>query len=159
MPTPTKGPRVGSNPTHERMLMGQLASQLFEHGSITTTVTKAKRMRPLAERMITFGKRGDMHARRRVLRTIRDKSIVHKLFTEIAPSMAERPGGYTRIVKIGNRKGDQAPMAVISLVQEPLAKKDTVREAEAATQRAVKEADAAEAAADDAAEATEGDAK
>lgn len=159
MPTPTKGPRVGSNPTHERMLMGQLASQLFEHGSITTTVTKAKRMRPLAERMITFGKRGDMHARRRVLRTIRDKSVVHKLFTEIAPSMAERPGGYTRIVKIGNRKGDQAPMAVISLVQEPLAKKDTVREAEAATQRAVKEADAAEAAADDAAEATEGDAK
>lgn len=159
MPTPTKGPRVGSNPTHERMLMGQLASQLFEHGSITTTVTKAKRMRPLAERMITFGKRGDMHARRRVLRTIRDKSIVHKLFTEIAPSMAERPGGYTRIVKIGNRKGDQAPMAVISLVQEPLAKKDTVREAEAAAQRAVKEADAAAASADDAAEATEDDAK
>lgn len=139
MPTPTKGPRVGSSPTHERMIMGQLASQLFEHRSITTTVTKAKRMQPVAERMITFAKRGDLHARRQVMRVIKDKSVVHELFTEIAPKMAERQGGYTRITKIGNRRGDQAPMAVIELVLEPIQRKETVAEAEAATKRAVKE--------------------
>lgn len=154
MPKPTKGPRLGSTPTHERMILGQLATQLFEHGTITTTVTKAKRMRPLAERMITFAKRGDLHARRRVMRVIKDKSVVHELFTEIAPMMAERPGGYTRITKIGNRKGDQAPMAVISLVDEPMAKKDTIAEAEAATKRAAADAaPAADAPAADAADA------
>lgn len=144
MPAPTKGPRLGSNPTHQKMILGQLASQLFEHGSITTTVTKAKRMRPLAERMITFAKRGDLHARRRVMRVIKDKSVVHELFTEIAPTMAERPGGYTRITKIGNRKGDQAPMAVIELVTEPMAPRATIAEAEAATKRAAADAKKAE---------------
>lgn len=140
MPAPTKGPRLGSTPTHQKMILAQLASQLFEHGSITTTVTKAKRMRPLAERMITFAKRGDLHARRRVMRVIKDKSVVHELFTEIAPTMAQRPGGYTRITKIGNRKGDQAPMAVIELVTEPIAARATVTEAEAATKRAAADA-------------------
>jgi large subunit ribosomal protein L17 len=136
MPTPTKGPRLGGGPAHERLMLANLATQLFTHRSITTTETKAKRMAPLAERMITFAKRGDLAARRRVLTTITDKSVVHELFTEIAPAMAERQGGYTRITKVGNRKGDNAPMAVIELVLEPLsAKQATVREAEAATKR------------------------
>ena len=139
MPTPTKGPRLGGGPAHERLLLANLATQLFEHRSITTTHAKAKRMRPLAERMITFAKRGDLASRRRVLTVVRDKGVVHELFTEIAPVMAERQGGYTRITKIGNRKGDNAPMAVIELVMEPLtAKQATVREAEAATKRAAK---------------------
>jgi large subunit ribosomal protein L17 len=139
MPTPTKGPRLGGGPAHERLLLANLATQLFEHRSITTTHAKAKRVRPLAERMITFAKRGDLASRRRVLATVRDKGVVHELFTEIAPVMAERQGGYTRITKIGNRKGDNAPMAVIELVMEPLtAKQATVREAEAATKRAAK---------------------
>jgi len=137
MPTPTKGPRLGGGPAHERLLLANLATQLFEHHSITTTEAKAKRVRPLAERLITFAKRGDLAARRRVLTVVRDKSVVHELFTEIAPAMAERNGGYTRITKIGNRKGDNAPMAVIELVLEPVsAKQATVREAEAATKRA-----------------------
>jgi large subunit ribosomal protein L17 len=141
MPTPTKGPRLGGGPAHERLLLANLATQLFAHRRITTTQAKAKRVRPLAERLITFAKRGDLAARRRVLTVVRDKGVVHELFTEIAPAMAERQGGYTRIIKIGNRKGDNAPMAVIELVLEPLtAKKATVREAEAATRRAVKEA-------------------
>lgn len=141
MPTPTKGPRLGGGPAHERLLLANLATQLFEHRSITTTEAKAKRVRPLAERLITFAKRGDLAARRRVLTVVRDKSVVHELFTEIAPVMAERQGGYTRITKIGNRKGDNAPMAVIELVLEPLtAKQATVREAEAATKRAAKKA-------------------
>ena len=136
MPTPTKGPRLGGGPAHERLLLANLATQLFAHRRITTTETKAKRMRPLAERLITFAKRGDLAARRRVMTVVRDKGVVHELFTEIAPVMAERQGGYTRITKIGNRKGDNAPMAVIELVLEPLsAKKATVREAEAATRR------------------------
>ena len=136
MPTPTKGPRLGGGPAHERLMLANLATQLFTHRSITTTETKAKRMAPLAERMITFAKRGDLAARRRVLTTITDKSVVHELFTEIAPAMAERQGGYTRITKVGNRKGDNAPMAVIELVLEPLsARQATVREAEAATKR------------------------
>ncbi len=140
MPTPTKGPRLGGGPAHERLLLSNLATQLFEHRSITTTEAKAKRVRPLAERLITFAKRGDLAARRRVLTVVRDTSVVHFLFTEIAPAMAERQGGYTRITKIGNRKGDNAPMAVIELVMEPVtAKKATVKEAEAATKRAVKE--------------------
>ena len=136
MPTPTKGPRLGGGPAHERLLLANLATQLFTHRSITTTETKAKRMAPLVERMITFAKRGDLASRRRVLTVIRDKGVVHELFTDIAPVMAERQGGYTRITKVGNRKGDNAPMAVIELVLEPLtAAQATVREAEAATRR------------------------
>ena len=161
MPTPTKGPRLGGGPAHERLILANLASSLFEHDSITTTEAKAKRLRPLAERLITFAKRGDLHSRRRVLAVVSDKGVVHRLFTEIAPDMAERPGGYTRITKIGARKGDNAPMAVIELVREPLAKKATVKEAEAATKRAAKDAakkvEAAKAEADEseADEATE----
>ncbi|WP_286966443.1 MULTISPECIES: 50S ribosomal protein L17 [Arsenicicoccus] len=139
MPTPTKGPRLGGGPAHERLMLANLATSLFEHDKITTTEAKAKRLRPLAERMITFAKRGDLHARRRVLTVVRDKGVVHRLFVEIAPDMAERQGGYTRITKIGARKGDNAPMAVIELVREPVAKKATVKEAEAATKRASKD--------------------
>ena len=160
MPTPTKGPRLGGGPAHERLILANLATSLFENDQITTTEAKAKRLRPLAERMVTFAKRGDLHARRRVLTVVRDKGVVHRLFTEIAPDMAERPGGYTRITKIGNRKGDNAPMAVIELVREPLSpKKATVAEAEAATRRSAKdaavatEAPAGETAVDDNAEA------
>ena len=120
MPRPAKGPRLGSGPAHERLLLGQLASQLFEHRSIQTTEAKARRLRPVAERLVTFAKRGDLHARRRVMRTIGNKTVVHELFTEIAPLVAERQGGYTRIVKTGYRKGDNAPMAVIELVLEPV---------------------------------------
>ena len=120
MPKPTKGPRLGGGPAHERLMLANLATALFTHKRITTTETKAKRLRPLAERLVTFAKRGDLHARRRVMTTIRDKSAVHELFTEIAPLMAEREGGYTRIVKTGYRKGDNAPMAVIELVLEPV---------------------------------------
>jgi large subunit ribosomal protein L17 len=157
MPTPTKGPRLGGGPAHERLILANLATSLFEHDSITTTEAKAKRLRPLAERLVTFAKRGDLHARRRVLSVVSDKSVVHRLFTEIAPDMAERNGGYTRITKIGARKGDNAPMAVIELVREPLAKKATVKEAEAATKRSAKQAEAKESAA--ATKAAEDDAK
>ncbi len=118
MPTPTKGPRLGSGPAHERHLMANLATSLFEHGRIRTTQAKAKRLRPMAEHLITFAKRGDLHARRQVLKVVRDKGVVHTLFTEIGPRYASRPGGYTRITKIGPRKGDNAPMAVIELVEE-----------------------------------------
>jgi len=120
MPKPTKGPRLGGGPAHERLMLANLAAALFTHKSITTTETKAKRVRPLAERLVTFAKRGDLHARRRVLSVIGDKEVVHTLFTEIAPLVADRPGGYTRITKVGNRKGDNAPMAVIELVLEPV---------------------------------------
>ena len=123
MPKPTKGPRLGGGPAHERLLLANLAAALFTHKSIKTTETKAKRLRPIAERLITFAKRGDLHARRRVLAVIGDKSVVHELFTEIAPLMAEREGGYTRITKIGYRKGDNAPMAQIELVLEPVVKR------------------------------------
>ena len=145
MPTPTKGPRLGGGPAHERLILANLATSLFEHDSITTTEAKAKRLRPLAERLVTFAKRGDLHARRRVMTVVRDKGVVHRLFVEVAPDMAERQGGYTRITKIGARKGDNAPMAVIELVREPVAKKATVKEAEGATKRAAKESKAAEA--------------
>ncbi len=118
MPKPTKGPRLGGTPTHQRIILNNLASQLFEHGKITTTETKAKRVQPLAETLITKAKRGDLHARRLVLARIGNKSVVHTLFTEIAPSFADRDGGYTRITKIGNRAGDNAPMAVIEIVTE-----------------------------------------
>jgi large subunit ribosomal protein L17 len=137
MPTPTKGPRLGGGPAHERLMLANLATALFEHGKITTTEAKAKRLRPLAERLITFAKRGDLHARRRVLTVVRDKSVVHTLFTEIGPNYAGRQGGYTRITKIGPRKGDNAPMAVIELV-EPMAEQ-VVAEATGATKRAAKE--------------------
>src|SRR4051794_30556539 len=147
MPTPTKGPRVGGGPAHERLILANLATSLFEHDKITTTEAKAKRLRPLAERLITFAKRGDLHARRRVLTVVRDKVVVHRLFAEIAPDMAAREGGYTRITKIGARKGDNAPMVVIELVREPLsAKKATVKEAEAATRRAAKQSESKQAA-------------
>ena len=137
MPTPTKGPRLGGGPAHQRLILANLATSLFEHDRITTTEAKAKRLRPYAERLITFAKRGDLHARRRVMTMIRDKSVVHRLFTEIAPDVAERPGGYTRNTKIAPRKGDNAPMAVIELVREPYsAKQATVKEAQAATKRA-----------------------
>ncbi|MFC6237207.1 50S ribosomal protein L17 [Longivirga aurantiaca] len=145
MPTPTKGARLGGSPAHERLMLANLATALFEHGKITTTEAKAKRLRPLAERLITHAKRGDLHARRRVLAVIRDKGVVHELFAEIGPRYATRPGGYTRITKIGPRKGDNAPMAVIELV-EPLAEA-VVAEATGATKRAAKEKAAAPAAA------------
>jgi len=137
MPTPTKGPRLGGGPAHERLILANLATNLFEHKRITTTEAKAKRVRPLAERLITFAKRGDLASRRRALTVVRDKGVVHVLFTEIGPAMAERHGGYTRITKIGPRKGDNAPMAVIELILEPVSPKQaTVREAEKATEKA-----------------------
>lgn len=144
MPTPSKGPRLASTPAHERLMMANLVTSLFEHGAITTTTARAKRMRPLAERMITFAKRGDLHARRRVMTVVRDKSVVHTLFAEIGPRFADRPGGYTRITKIGPRKGDNAPMAVIELVEEAMPAA-AVAEASAATRRAAKDAAASTA--------------
>ena len=153
MPTPTKGPRLGGSPAHERLILANLATALFEHRRITTTETKAKRLRPLAERLITFAKRGDLHARRRVLTVVKDKGVVHALFTEIAPAVADRQGGYTRITKIGPRKGDNAPMAVIELVLEPLSPKQAVvKEATKATEKAAskKAAPAAEKPVEDA---------
>ena len=139
MPTPTKGPRLGGGPAHERLLLANLATALFEHDRITTTEAKAKRLRPLAERLITFAKRGDLHARRRVMTVVRDKGVVHRLFTEIGPRYENRPGGYTRITKVGPRKGDNAPMAVIELVEALTVAQAATGEAEAATKRAVKE--------------------
>jgi len=137
MPTPTKGPRLGGSPAHERLILANLATALFEHKRITTTETKAKRLRPLAERLITFAKRGDLHSRRRVLTVVKDKGVVHALFTEIAPAVADRQGGYTRITKVGPRKGDNAPMAVIELVLEPLSPKQAVvKEATKAAEKA-----------------------
>ncbi len=123
MPKPTKGPRLGGGPAHERLLLANLAAALFTHKSIKTTETKAKRLRPLAERLITFAKRGDLHSRRRVISVISDRTVVHELFTQIAPLVADREGGYTRITKLGFRKGDNAPMAQIELVLEPVVAK------------------------------------
>ncbi len=120
MPTPAKGARLGGSPAHERIILSNLATQLFEHRRIITTEAKARRLRPVAEKLITKAKRGDIHARRQVLTTVRDKGVVHELFTEIAPSFADREGGYTRITKVGPRKGDNAPMAMIELVTESL---------------------------------------
>ncbi|CAM05966.1 large subunit ribosomal protein L17 [Saccharopolyspora erythraea NRRL 2338] len=128
MPTPTKGARLGGSPSHERLMLANLATSLFEHGKITTTEAKAKRLRPLAERLITKAKKGDLHNRREVMKTIRDKDVVHKLFAEIGPHFADRNGGYTRIVKAMPRRGDNAKMAVIALVTE----KTVTAEAEAA---------------------------
>ena len=132
MPTPTKGPRLGGSPSHERLMLANLATSLFEHGRITTTETKAKRLRPLAEKLVTMAKRGDLHARRQVMTTIRDKDVVHTLFAEIGPRFANRPGGYTRITKVGPRKGDNAPMAVIELVEALTVAQQAVGEAERA---------------------------
>ena len=139
MPTPTKGHRLGGSPAHERHILANLATALFQHGRIITTEAKARRLRPVAERLITFAKRGDLHARRHVLTVVTDKGVVHQLFTEIAPEFSERDGGYTRITKIGPRKGDNAAMAVIELVRgEPVAAKP---------RRRARRADAAPAAA------------
>ena len=118
MPQPKKGPRLGAGPGHQRLMLGTLAAQLFEHGRIRTTEAKAKALRPMAEHLITFAKRGDVHARRQVLRTVPDRDVVHKLFSEIAPRFSERSGGYTRILKLGQRPGDGAPMAMIELLPE-----------------------------------------
>lgn len=178
MPTPTKGARLGGSPAHQRLILANLATSLFEHGRITTTEAKARRLRPFAERLITKAKAGDLHNRRLVLRTIRDKGIVHNLFEEIGPRYAERPGGYTRITKIGPRKGDNAPMAVIELVLEDYAAKvkpvkaapaaaakvDTVVETDGADEAAFEETDGgtqgkypdSHALLEDAAEAPEG---
>ena len=130
MPKPTKGPRLGGSPAHERIILDNLASQLFEHGRITTTETRAKRVQPLAEKLITKAKRGDLHARRLAATHIRDKGVLHILFTEIAEAVAEREGGYTRITKVGNRKGDNAPMAVIEVVTEAVTAKPKKAKAE-----------------------------
>ncbi len=156
MPTPTKGPRIGGGPAHERLILANLATALFEHDQITTTQAKAKRLRPLAERLITFAKRGDLSARRKVMTVVKDKGVVHRLFVEIAPDVADRPGGYTRITKIAPRKGDNAPMCVIELVREPLdakPKRAVVAEAEAAAKRSAKDEEAAAAPAEEATEA------
>jgi large subunit ribosomal protein L17 len=146
MPTPTKGPRLGGSPAHQKLILANLATSLFEHGKITTTEARARRLRPVAEKLITFAKRGDLHARRQVLTVVRDKSVVHTLFTEIGPSFAERPGGYTRITKLGPRKGDAAPMAVIELVSEETGVSRTRRRA--------RRADASETAASETTAAT-----
>jgi large subunit ribosomal protein L17 len=138
MPTPTKGARMGGSAAHQKHILANLATALFEHGRITTTEARARRLRPYAEKLITFAKRGDMHARRQVLTVVADKGVVHTLFTEIGPGFAERHGGYTRITKIGPRKGDAAPMAVIELVSEPV---------EAKPRRRSRRAEATEAAA------------
>ncbi len=159
MPKPSKGPRLASSPAHERLMLANMATSLFANGRITTTLPKAKRLRPLAERLITFAKRGDLPARRRVMRVIRDKSVVHILFTQIAEQMQQREGGYTRITKIAPRRGDNSPQAVIELVTEPLsAKKAVVKAAESAAKVAAKDDNAEVAAATDAAVA-EGAAK
>src|ERR1700761_4909901 len=167
MPTPTKGPRLGGSSAHQRHILSNLATALFEHGRITTTEAKARRLRPVAERLITFAKRGDLHARRQVLTVVTDKANVHSLFTEIGPGFAERHGGYTRITKIGPRKGDNAPMAVIELVRDEVSSRPRRRpgrrprqetpattEAPAAADTAAETAPA-ETAADTAAEAPE----
>jgi large subunit ribosomal protein L17 len=155
MPTPAKGPRLGGGAAHERLMLANLSAALFEHKRITTTVTKAKRLKPYAERLVTFAKRGDLASRRRVLGLISNKGIVHELFTDIAQAVENREGGYTRITKIGNRKGDNAPMAVIELVLEPVsAKQAVVAEATSAAKRDADKKEAA-AAAPAAAEAPE----
>ena len=155
MPKPKKGPRLGGSPAHQRLMLSNLATALFEHGRITTTETRARLLRPVAEKLITKAKRGDLHNRREVLKTIHDKSVVHTLFTEIAPTFAERPGGYTRITKVGPRKGDNAPMAVIELVTEaysPKAPSTKKTEAAAAPAPAAAEAEVEETEATTAAE-------
>lgn len=159
MPKPTKGARLGGGPAHQRLMLNQMASQLFEHKRIQTTETKAKRLQPVAERLVTFAKRGDLHARRRVMRQILDKSVVHELFTEIAPLVENREGGYTRIIKTGFRKGDNAPLAVIELVLEPVTPKPKAQKAAAAEAPAeepqAEETEAVEETAEESADAAE----
>ncbi|MGO1973758.1 MAG: 50S ribosomal protein L17, sunset domain variant [Propionibacteriaceae bacterium] len=146
MPQPTKGARLGGSSAHERLILSNLATQLFENGRIVTTETKAKRLRPVAERLITKAKRGDLHARRQVMATVRDKSVVHELFTEIAPALADREGGYTRITKVGPRKGDNAPMAVIEIVTESVEEgRNNRAKGSAAAKKAAKSASGAKA--------------
>jgi large subunit ribosomal protein L17 len=154
MPQPTKGPRFGGSAAHQKLILANLATALFEHGRITTTEAKARRVRPLAEKLITKAKKGDLHNRRLVARTIRDKGVVHELFTEIAPRFENRPGGYTRITKIGPRKGDNAPMAVIELVQEQLSGAPATTQAAPAAEEAPAAAPAEETEAPATAEAT-----
>jgi large subunit ribosomal protein L17 len=144
MPTPKKGARLGGGPAHQKLILSNLATSLFEHGRITTTEAKARVLRPYAERLITKAKKGDLHNRRQVLRVIRDKGVVHALFEDIAPRYAERPGGYTRITKLGPRKGDNAPMAVIELVTEEYVAKPKARKEQAAATPAEETAPAAE---------------
>jgi large subunit ribosomal protein L17 len=145
MPTPTKGPRLGGSPAHEKLLLANLATELFRHGKIKTTETKAKRLRPLAEQLITKAKRGDLHARRRVLGVVKDKDVVYALFEQIAPRYTNRPGGYTRITKTGPRKGDAAPMAVIELVEELQVAATTAPAKKTAARKAVAQQDKVEA--------------
>jgi large subunit ribosomal protein L17 len=152
MPTPKKGARLGGSPAHQKAILANLATSLFEHGRITTTEAKARMLRPYAERLITKAKKGDLHNRRQVLRVVRDKGVVHALFEEIGPRFAERPGGYTRITKLGPRKGDNAPMAVIELVTEDFVAKPKATRTE---QVAPAAAPAAEAPAEETTEATE----
>jgi large subunit ribosomal protein L17 len=154
MPTPKKGARLGGSPAHQKLILSNLATQLFEHGRITTTEAKARVLRPVAEKLITKAKKGDLHNRREVLKTIRDKGVVHKLFTEIAETFTERPGGYTRITKIGPRKGDNAPMAVIELVTEAYQPKPAASKAKKAEAAPAAPA-AEEAPAEETTEATE----
>jgi len=146
MPTPTKGPRLGGSPAHERLLLANLATALFQHGRITT---KAKRLRPLAERLVTFAKKGDLHSRRQVLTVVKDKDVVYSLFDEIGPRYATRPGGYTRIIKTGPRKGDNAPMAIIELVEELQVATTPVKAAKATPRKAAKAEAVAALAGDD----------
>ncbi|MET7637517.1 50S ribosomal protein L17 [Streptomyces sp. NPDC005438] len=140
MPKPTKGARMGGSASHQKAMLSNLATALFEHGRITTTEARARRLRPVAERLITKAKKGDLHNRRQVMRSVKDKGVVHTLFTEIGPRYENRPGGYTRITKIGNRRGDNAPMAVIELVEALTVQQKAVGEAEGATKRAAKDA-------------------
>jgi large subunit ribosomal protein L17 len=154
MPTPTKGPRLGGSPAHERLLLANLATALFQHGRITTTETKAKRLRPLAEQLITKAKRGDLHARRRVLTVVKDRDTVITLFDEIAPRYTDRPGGYTRIIKTGPRKGDNAPMAIIELVEEMTVATTAPAKATKAPARKAAKAEAVAALAGDSDEST-----
>lgn len=144
MPKPTKGRRLGGSASHQKAILANLATSLFEHGRITTTEAKAKRLRPYAEKLITHAKAGKLANRREVLKVIRDKDIVHALFAEIGPSFADRPGGYTRIVKTMPRKGDNAPMAVIELVTESTASSEASRATRAAASKKATEAKAAE---------------
>mgnify|MGYP000117848486 CR=1 FL=1 len=153
MPKPTKGPRLGGSPSHQRLILSNLATQLFEHGRITTTESRARALRPVAEKLITKAKKGDLHNRREVLKTVRDKGVVHILFTEIAPTFSERPGGYTRITKLNPRKGDNAPMAVIELVTEAYEPKQSAAPAAAPVAEAEPATD--EAAGEESAELTE----
>ncbi|EST30336.1 50S ribosomal protein L17 [Streptomycetaceae bacterium MP113-05] len=159
MPKPTKGARLGGSAAHQKAMLANLATNLFEHGRITTTEAKARRLRPVAERLITKAKKGDLHNRRQVMRTVLDKSVVHTLFTEIGPRYENRPGGYTRITKVGNRRGDNAPMAVIELVEALTVQQKAVGEAEAATKRSVKEADEKKATDTEKADVEKGEAK